>query len=554
MVELRRIQKYFSANGVKALDGADFNLKEGEIHALLGENGAGKSTLMQIMAGFIRPSTENRIRDLLPDKPGSGGRAGTITVDGREQRFSSPAQAMAAGIGMVRQHPHQIPGFPVWANCDIGSTRHPVPWLDRKAHRRRIIAMEKRLGFGLPMDSPTEALTVSQSQKAAILALLLRDVRYLIFDEPTAVLSPVETAVLFEIFRRLKDQGKGIVFISHKLEETLKLADRVTVLRDGKTQVCLGADTLSGKTLWEFMFGPESISHSSPPPDVHPNTMAAVQSDIPSDVKSGIQSDYKSDFSPGPPTAAAGPLPRGEFPALFLRRFSVAVPGRPLIRGVDLTLRRGKIMGITGVRDSGLETLELAVTGFLPSSGEFFLNGLDLSRGNPRSFRGAGGAYLGTRNEGANLPIRDLLIVHAHRRFQRRGFLELKKLDAWVRSVMTTAKVPLRERAPAAAFSGGQLQRLLLTREIAETCSLLVLSEPGRGLDRRYQKRLSALLREKTASGTAVLIFSTDVEELLTLADSIAVLRDGTITGAMDISAQDDSIHEKIRSAMVGQV
>ncbi|MDR2313232.1 MAG: ATP-binding cassette domain-containing protein [Spirochaetaceae bacterium] len=530
MVELKNIRKYFSANGVKALNGANFNLVRGEIHALLGENGAGKSTLMQIMAGFMRPGTESIIRDLLPDRAGWTDRAGTITVDGREQRFSSPAQAMAAGIGMVRQHPHQIPGFPVWANCDIGSAKHPVPWLDRKLHRARIADMDRRLRLELPLDSPTELLTVSQSQKAAILALLLRDVRYLIFDEPTAVLSPVETAALFTIFRRLKNEGKGIVFISHKLEETLKLAGRITVLRDGKTQACLPAEGLDGKTLWEFMFGPE---YASSPPAALP-------------------------AAPAPGRNAAAP--RGsagrdrEIPALILRRFSVTVADKPLIRSVDLTLERGKIMGITGIRDSGLETLELAVAGFLPSSGLIRLNGVDLSRGNARSFRRAGGAYLGTRNEGTNLPVRDLLIVHAHRRFQNRGFLDLKGLDGWVKSIMAAAKVPVREKAPAAAFSGGQLQRLLLTREMAESSCLLVLSEPGRGLDRRYQRRLSALLREKAAAGTGALIFSTDVEELLFLADSIAVLRDGTIAGTLEVSGSGASLQEQIQAAMVGQL
>ncbi|MDR2073078.1 MAG: ATP-binding cassette domain-containing protein, partial [Spirochaetaceae bacterium] len=542
-------RKYFSANGVTALDGADFSLNGGEIHALLGENGAGKSTLMQIMAGFMRPGTEHTIRDLLPHKAGRSSRAGTITVDGREQRFSSPAQAMAAGIGMVRQHPHQIPLFPVWANCDIGSATHPILWLNRKLRRARIADMDRRLRFELPLDSPTELLTVSQSQKAAVLALLLRDVRYLIFDEPTAVLSPVETVALFAIFRRLKDEGKGIVFISHKLEETLNLADRVTVLRDGKTQVCLRADTLDSKTLWEFMFGPEYSSSPSPPPV-----------NIPVGPLRGPPTPMLNASVPGVPlgqgTARIREFPRrgGEIPALVLRHFSVAMTDKPLIRGVDLTLERGKIMGITGVRDSGLETLELAITGFLPSSGLIFLNGRDLSRGSARLFRKAGGAYLGTRNEGTNLSIRDLLIVHAHRRFQNRGFLDLKRLDAWVKSIMSTAKVPVREKAPAAAFSGGQLQRLLLTREMAENSCLLVLSEPGRGLDRRYQKRLSILLREKAASGTAVLIFSTDVEELLFLADSIAVLRNGTIADTLEISPPEASLLERIRTAMVGQV
>jgi simple sugar transport system ATP-binding protein len=528
MVELKKIQKYFPVNGIKALDGADFDLKEGEIHALLGENGAGKSTLMHIMAGYIKPGVEEGLRSLfVRGGPSSGTgrafRAGRIFVDSREQRFTSPAGALAAGIGMVRQHPHQVPGFLVWENCILGAKKPGGIWVNRRELRKRVGTLNEDLGFNLPLDSVTGALTVSQSQKTAILTLLMQNVRYFIFDEPTAVLSPAETESIFEVFKKLRAEGKGIVLISHKLDETLKLADRVTVLRRGRTIISRRIDELNSEALWAYIFGGKAA-----PPE-----------------------------SSGPVKTIPGIVGR-EFPAgpvLELRDLRVNIPGKPLIRGVTLELERGKIMGIAGVRDSGLETLELALTGFLPSSGSIRINGQEMNPRTVRMFRKAGGAYLGTRNESFNLSTRDVLIIHAHRRFQNRGILNLQKLDRWAASIMTTAAVSPRPETPAAAFSGGQFQRMLLIRELMEDCSLLVLSDPGRGLDRRYRQRLTVTLKEKTAEGTAALIFSTDVEELLVLSDFVTVLRDGVFSGTLELQGPESypGIREKIREAMVGQ-
>jgi simple sugar transport system ATP-binding protein len=217
-------------------------------------------------------------------------------------------------------------------------------------------------------------------------------------------------------------------------------------------------------------------------------------------------------------------------------------------------------MGIAGLRDSGLETLELALTGFLPFKGKLHIDTTELSGAEKnrakriRRFRSAGACYLGKKIEGKLLPVQDILIIHAHRHFQKMGILNRAKINNWVSSVMEASKVPNRKGASAAAFSGGQLQRLLLTREMAERSILLVLSEPGSGLDVRYRNRLAALLREKAAENTAVLIFSTDVEELMNLTDSIAVLRDGLLYKTVDLKNADDrrKVMETIQAAMVG--
>ncbi|MDR2048749.1 MAG: ATP-binding cassette domain-containing protein [Treponema sp.] len=521
MILLHRIHKRFTPNGVKALDGADFELREGEIHALVGENGAGKSTLMHIMAGFLKASE------------------GVIIADGQEARFSSPAKALAAGIGMVRQHPRLVQEFSVWENCALGSENS---FLFSKRRAKEVAALNERWNFGLPLEKPASELTVSQGQKAAILALLRRDVRYLIFDEPTAVLSPPETESLFELFRKLREEGKGIALISHKLNETLSLADRITVLRRGKTVGVLNAGEAEETRISALIFGRPAAR-------------------------------------PGCPAEPSG----GEFanspPALELKNAAVQVPGRPLIRGINLRVPPGGIVGIGGVRDSGLETLEMAVTGYLPLSGTITVNGKELNgrfRGfgkNVRAFRDAGGSYLGTRAEGreeTGLSIRDILVIHAHRRFQKYGFLQTRRLAAWSKRVIKGAGVTGPDTVLASAFSGGQLQRILFMRELAEKKPLLVLAEPGRGLDQKSKNKLAVILRERAAAGAGILLFSTDSEELLSVCDTVMVLRNGVFSDTVAIrpsgetvnpakpdesadSAEPGALLERIQKAIVGE-
>ena len=517
MVLLHRIYKTFASNGIKALDGADFELGDGEIHALVGENGAGKSTLMHVMSGFLKCD------------------AGTIIVDGREQRLASPAAALAEGIGMVRQHPRLVPAFTVWENCALGPE---FSWKSKRRVRAEIAALNERWGFDLPLESPAAALTVSQGQKAAILALLRRRARYLVFDEPTAVLSPRETDALFAVFAKLKGEGKSIVLISHKLNEILRAADRITVLGGGKTTAVLDAPGTGENQLAALIFGASrNVSGRGRPGKV--------------------------------PARYNAP------PALELKDFMVNVPGRPLIRGVNLVLRRGGITGIAGVRDSGLETLELAVAGYLPSSGAIRINGTRLDNSfsaygnNVRAFRNAGASYLGTWEHNAaesSLSLRDVLIIHAHRRFARRGFLDTKKLADWSRRIIKGAGIGVRsDTVSPSSFSGGQFQRMVFIREIAEQSPLFLAAEPGRGLDRKGRDRLAVIFRERAADGAGVLIFSTDSEELLAVCDTVMVLRDGVFPDVIELNRTEGGdadagdakalhdIHERIRKAMVGE-
>ncbi|MDR2079609.1 MAG: ATP-binding cassette domain-containing protein [Treponema sp.] len=528
MVELRSIQKYFPSNGVTALDNAEFDLRPGEIHALLGENGAGKSTLMHIMAGYLKPG------------------AGHILIDGREQRFAAPVDALSAGIGMVRQYPHLVPEFKVWEDCILGAEASTAGIVNRKRAMLLAQSISDRWGFDLPLDRNTEMLTINQRQKAAVLALLLRgelsrkhrEIRYLIFDEVTAVLSPGETEGLFTLFRRLKAEGRGIVIISHKLEETLGLADRVSILRKGKTTAAMSAASLDGEKAGRLMFGidPEE-----------PETAGTVT------LNSTEQQYYP-----------------GLVPELRVQGLSVKIRGRPFIRNVDLELLPGKILGIAGVRDSGLETLELGITGFLrPSAGKIFLRGRDITGRGPRAFRDAQGAFISADRTGKaiapSLRLRDNVIIHAHRR-SRRGFwgrfgiMDEGLLKSWIGRILEAARVDRNPMVKADSLSGGMLQRVILAREFAEDPAVMVLAEPGWGLDRPGRERLVLALKKQAERGKGALVFSTDVDELLSLSDEILVLRNGEFSDRIFLeslrgkekNALFRELKERIGRAMVG--
>ena len=519
MLELRSINKYFPSNGVTALENAAFTLRDAEIHALLGENGTGKSTLMHILAGYLAPSS------------------GTILIDGRKQRFSAPADALAQGIGMVRQHPGIIRGFRVWEDCILGAEnadpppesraenrisasgrnyfgrKRPGLFLDSALSKKRVAELSAQWNFDLPLDSETESLTVSQRQKAAVLALLLRNVKWFIFDEPTAVLTPGESEDLFELFRRLRGEGKGIAFITHKLDEALAIADRLTVIRKGVTQEPRNTAGISVEELEHSVFGADSHLF----------------------VKSAPKGAWRHEGKP----------------VLLIKDLAIEPEGLPHIRNVNLCLMPGKVLGITGVRDSGLETLELALSGLLEQPGKdsdkrngrpckyegsIALNGHDITGRGVRAFREAGGAYLGADRLGGNLapelPLKESLIIHAVRRARRGIFLDMGYLNLWCAGIMNRAGIARSVSDSTFSFSGGMLQRILLAREFAEDASLLVLAEAGSGLDQVNHSRLMEEIRKRLRQNefAATLLFSTDLEELISVADEIMVLRNGVLS------------------------
>ena len=476
MIELRAICKYFPSNGVTALENVYFTLKPAEIHALLGENGSGKSTLMHILAGYIRPSS------------------GAVFVDGKKRRFSSNADALALGIGMVRQHPGFIKGFKVWEDCILGAETQGRLFIDPASLRKRVEEKAALWHFDLPLDAEAESLTVSQRQKAAILSLLLKDIQWFIFDEPTTALPPDETKTLFELYSRLRSEGRGIVFITHKTDEALAVSDRVTVMRAGATEIG------------------DHLSQNLTQRHIEPRTFGSM-------VRG---------------TKGKNDSTKGDMPVLEIKDLFLQTPGLTPLKNVNFRLMAGNILGVTGDRKSGLETLELAVTGLLnkyaKSQGSIRLNGKDITGKGVLAFRDAGGAYLGADRLGNNLapelPLYESLIIHAVRRTRRGIFLDMRHLNSWCEKIMVMAGIARPAADRASSFSGGMLQRILLAREFVEETSLIVLAEAGSSLDEASRAKLAEDLQNHARQGAAVLLFSADVEELRPFADEIMVLGD----------------------------
>jgi simple sugar transport system ATP-binding protein len=550
VVELRRIQKNFASNGVIALDNAEFDFRDGEIHALLGENGAGKSTLMHVMAGYLKPG------------------AGHILIDGKERRFNAPTDALREGIGMVRQHPLMTPGFTVWEDCILGAEPHRMGLVNRRKARETVRGLSERWGFELPLDKTTGALTISQRQKAAVLALLFRGespgaterrIRYFVFDEVTAALSPGETEGLLRLFSRLRAEGKGLVIISHKLEETVGIADRVSILRKGKTVAAAPASSLDHETIRALMFGADQGDGSV-------TVVGAFTTGGSVAASTGPTGRMAAAVRPAQRTASTVAAVKPSA-GLLVQGLAVEAPDRPFIRNVTVELPPGKIVGIAGVRDSGLETLELGITGFLrPSAGKITLEGRDIGGQGPRAFRNAGGAYISADRTGTalapGLRLRDNIIIHLHRRSRigfwgALGIMNRRFIRGETRNIMNAAGVAGNPRGLADSLSGGMQQRIILAREFAEDAAVLVLAEPGWGLDRPGRERLNEQLRAQAAWGKAVLLFSTDLDELLALSDEILALRNGEFADRLFLSPNSNAVEirevkERIGRAMVG--
>jgi simple sugar transport system ATP-binding protein len=549
-IELNAITKFFTENRVLALDGAGITLKAGEIHAILGENGAGKSTLTQILAGFLTQDS------------------GEILVDGIRRRFRSPRDALAAGIGMVRQRPLLTPGLRVWEACvlgaEAGARGHSLFSLYRGGARRRAFELNGKWGFALPMDRPSENLSAAQRQLAAVLALLLRGTNFLIFDEPTAVLGGADSERLFALWRNLAEDGRGVALISHKLEETLALSDTFTVLRRGKTLLAGKAAAYCEQEIIDVMFGKKTDGTEEAPERARD--------------RSGIR-ERSGRIGADSPVFAGGA--RKNAPKITKSEVVLAVNGLsvndsefPALRGLSFELRAGEILGIAGVKESGTETLELALAGFLPRhiSGSVMLCGAETAGAGPRFFREKGGAYLGAGRKGIGggrfivsqderLSLRENVLIHAHRRLLARNlagrlkFFDIRRVRAFVRAVLENADIHRAASSPLGTLSGGMSQRLLGIREFAEKPRLIVFAEPAWGLDRARRRRFFEYLRREAAAGRAVLLFFAGIDDIVTIAERVLVLRGGEIVRSLDgmtSGADEDTLIKQIKAEMTG--
>jgi simple sugar transport system ATP-binding protein len=490
ILELRQITKRFP--GVLANDAVDFDLRQGEVHALLGENGAGKSTLMNILYGLYTPDE------------------GQITLNGKPIELGSTKAAIEHGIGMVHQHFMLIPVMTVAENIVLAiEPHHAGVLLDYDAARKRVREISERYGLAVDPDARVERITVGQQQRVEILKALYRGAEILALDEPTAVLTPQEAQELFEIVRSLTQQGKSIIFISHKLNEVLEIADRVTTLRRGKVVGTVPVEGATEESLARMMVGREVL----------------------------LSVDKK-------------PAEPGE-PLLEVEDLSVIDDrGLEAVRGVSLTVRAGEIVGLAGVDANGQSELIDAITGLRPvRSGHVRIAGKDITNASAREAIDIGVGHIpeDRHRRGLVLPftLAENLALHGYRKppESRRGILFPSRMIERARRLLRVFDVRGgTPQTPAGALSGGNQQKVVLAREIDVDPRVLIAAQPTRGLDVGAIEFVHRRLVEQRDAGRAVFLVSLELEEILSLSDRILVIYEGRIVGEFPPTATEEEL------------
>jgi simple sugar transport system ATP-binding protein len=481
MLEMRGIVKEFP--GVVAADGVDFDVRAGEVHTLLGENGAGKTTLMKILYGLYQADE------------------GEIRLDGSPVEITSPADAIGHGIGMIHQHFMQVETLTVAENVALGlrSSRRPLTDLDLVSER--VVELSERYGLYVDPNAVMWQLAVGQRQRVEIIKALYRDVRLLILDEPTAVLTPQEVDQLFVTLRQLTADGRGLIFISHKLREVLALSDRITVLRQGRVTGRLGAEGATRERLAEMMVGRQVL------------------------------------MKPTKPQVEAGS------PTLVIKGLSVmADRGDQALRSLDLEVRAGEIVGVAGVSGNGQRELCQAIAGLREVvSGSVEIDGVDVTGLRPAAVRAHGLAYVPEERmqtgiiSGFTVSENLLLIDHGDHRFNRRGLFDFDRIRSHCRDLVTEYAIKTPSvTTPTQALSGGNIQKLILARELSGTPKVLIAAQPSRGVDIGATEYIHRRLIEQRSEGTAILMVSEDLDEIFALSDRIAVIYEGQIIGSVD--------------------
>ncbi len=462
---------------VRAIDGADFTVEQGEIHSLLGENGAGKSTLMKILYGMTTPT------------------AGEVRVFGKPVAITRPAQAIALGIGMVHQHFMLTPVMTVAENVVIGSEPVRGVFFDRKKAEAQVAAMIDEYNFHISATAKVETLSVGEQQRVEILKALYRGADLLILDEPTAVLTPQEVEDLFRVMRQLKAAGKSIIIITHKLKETMEIADRVSVLRQGK--MIESGVPVAGTTMKEL-------------------AQMMVGRDVELSVTRRAEQVGEENFS--------------------VRGLSLTERGVPILRDVCLSLRKGEILGIAGIEGNGQTELIEVLTGLRrPDHMELFKDGKPLS-GNAAAFLAAGVGHVPedrmTRGLVLEMSIEDNLILGYHRRpaFARRGL----RLASAIRRFAEQERTEFAIKAPnvqerCSALSGGNQQKVVIARVFSENPDVIIVAQPTRGVDVGAMEYIHHRLLDLRDSGKSILLISADLDEVRSLSDRLAVIYGGRI-------------------------
>jgi ABC-type uncharacterized transport system ATPase subunit len=477
VLELRGITKRFP--GVVANDSVDFDLRRGEVHALLGENGAGKSTLMNVLYGLYQPDE------------------GQILMNGEPVRLHSPKDAIGRGIGMVHQHFMLIPVMTVAENIVLATEPTQAGFLlDYRAARDRVKELSRSFNFAIDPEARVESITVGQQQRVEILKALYRHADILILDEPTAVLTPQEAGELFEILRTLTREGMSVIFITHKLNEVLEIADRITVLRRGKMIDTVPREGATEEGLARLMVGRDVLLRVDKPPAQPAETLLSVE-----DLR--VVDDR----------------------------------GLEVVRGVSFDVRAGEIVGIAGVDGNGQSELIDAISGLRRSaSGSIKIGGREITGAGPSTILDLGLGHIPEDRQRRGLVLEfslaENVALHDYDKppDSRWGWLFPRQLVRRARELLSQFDV--RGGGPqtrAAALSGGNQQKVVLAREIGREPSVLIAAQPTRGLDVGAIEFVHRRLVEARNSGKGVLLVSLELEEILSLSDRILVIYEGQI-------------------------
>jgi simple sugar transport system ATP-binding protein len=494
-VELRHISKRFP--GVVANKDVSLKVETGSVHALVGENGAGKSTVMKILYGMQRPD------------------GGEILVNGKQISFKSPYESIAAGIGMVHQHFMLADNFTVLENIILGDEPTHARQIDFKAARIKINEMSKLYGLEVDPDELVENLGVGQRQRVEILKVLYRGANILIFDEPTAVLVPQEVDELFSALHGLREKGMSIIFISHKLDEVLRVADEVTVIRAGATVAEVKAKAVTSRQLAELMVGSEL-----PKPETKGNT-------------------------------------KRDQVVLELKNVTVPSKGaRNILSNISFRLHAGEVIGIAGVEGNGQSELTETILGLLEYTGSILYNGESMDTKSVADRRDLGIGFIPEDRQRQALMLGSPLWENRILGYQRskpvfNGFVLDKK------ATIEDTKVIMQEfdvRAPgpntlATALSGGNQQKFIVGREMVHAPKLLVAAHPTRGVDVGAQGAIWEELRKARENGMAIVLISADLEELIGMSDRLLVMLRGEIAAELDPA---NTTPEKLGAAMTG--
>lgn len=496
MLSMRGVTKRFP--GVLANDRVDLDVYPGEVHTLLGENGAGKSTLMKILFGLYKHDE------------------GEVIFKGSPLNVDSPAASIEAGIGMIHQHFMLVPTLTVVENVALGLPRKRFSKFDLAPVRERLLELSAKYGLQVDPDAKIWQLAVGERQRVEILKALYRDAELLVLDEPTAVLTPTEVDELFVTLRQMRSDGKALIFISHKLHEVLALSDRITVLRDGKISGTADPRTATREELAELMVGRAVNLAPEKPPVETGNVRLEVRG-------LSCQGDR----------------------------------GVEALKQVDLAVRGGEILGIAGVSGNGQREFAEVVSGLRPAThGIVEIDGISINRHTPRQRREVGLAYvpeermrdgaIGSFSVAENL----VLIDHDKAAFCDKGFLNLSAINAHAEQIVSDYAVKTPSISTSTnSLSGGNIQKVIMGRELHGNPAVLIASQPTRGVDIGAAENIHERLIAQRAAGTAIVVISEDLDEVIGLSDRVAVMLEGVVVGIVDAA---DATVEKLGLLMGG--